>query len=88
MDEDLRFVYKHYRRPLLHHAVPIGTEENGIQRAHIRKGTMYHKVYHYTRGESKWEPAIYGGLTICYVYRGDEVVAIGEAQCSLRDQFC
>jgi hypothetical protein len=47
-----------------------------------------HTYIHYTRGESKWEPTIYGGLTICYVYRGDEMVAIGEAQCSTKDQFC
>jgi len=95
MNEDLRFVYKHYRIPTLNAIFSNEWGDDKREQRTIREGTSsdlcelrHYSVTHYTRGKSDWEPAIYGGLTICYVYRGDEMVAIGEAQCSTKDQFC
>jgi len=94
-NDDLRFVYKHFR-------VPVSRKQEAkisalTDKRYIEEGASPQKqsanieitdVYHYTRGESDWEPAIYGGLTICYIYHNDKMVAIGNAQCSTKDQFC
>lgn len=100
MDEELRFVYKHYRMISNDPFQNTGARKSftNAEAKHIYEGTTPQKlftdavhayrVYHYTRGESKWEPTHYGGLTICYIYSGDHLVALGEAQCSTKDQFC
>lgn len=54
----------------------------------LSKGTWpQNKLFHYRRGWSDWEPTPRGGMTECYVKRGDEVVATGVAVCSKKDAF-
>lgn len=50
---------------------------------------------HYQRGKNDegeslcdWKPQPRGGQTTCYIYEDSEIVASGEAHCSLQDSFC
>lgn len=84
MDENkYRFVYKHFRpKNCWENFSDAETRELGVSK------NLAIPLYHYQRGQSGWKPAVHGGLTACYVYNGDTVVATGEAECSIKDAFC
>ena len=41
----------------------------------------------YTKGETEWMPACRGGKTVAHVVAEDGTEVIGEALCSLKDNF-
>lgn len=53
------------------------------------------ELHHYRRGKDRksdtpltsWTPRERGGMTICYIYQDDDLVGMGMAHCSLKDQF-
>ena len=77
---DLQTSFKHYR---VNFYPPYQFEESRyLERQDI-------PVFRYHRGESDWTPFERGGLTICEI-RDDagNIIATGEAECSLKDAFC
>lgn len=95
MDEkEYRFVYKHFR-PFVFKHFKLG--DDGITpQGYVPVGGIWRNcgerrdilLNYYRRGVTKWSPALHGGLTICYIYEGDKVVAMAEAECSTKDAFC
>ena len=80
-----RVVWKHFRPKAGYTLYFVPVWQKSPEYAMLDNG-LYCR--HYTRGKTYWEPALRGGVTRCYIYDDTkELVAIGEAQCSLEDQF-
>lgn len=79
LPEGYRVVWKHYRIRKWYWVV------DSVQSCHIRKIA---EPYSPSAHDSNFDPTTHGGRTECFIYGPDrQLVATGEALCSLKDQF-